>query len=707
MSMEKYYTPTEWENYPSEDTAINAMRLNHAEDGINELDDRIVELSTDKSEVDWNQILLSGEKIAEITINGIKKNVYTSNDSAKAEAQAYKAEGYATGEQNGIPVESGSPYYQNNAKYFKEQADADATTATEKASEASTSASSASSNALISEGYAVGKQNGSDVASGSPYYHNNAKYFSSQASSSASTATTKAGEASASATTASNKASEASSSATSASNSASTATTKAGEASASATSANTDALKAEGYSVGKQNGEDVGSGSPYYHNNAKYYEEKARSFTPEGYQELVDDVEALEENKVDKDASDETVSASGHFETVNGGKLETCVIAFEPKQSGSGEPSPSNVRPITGHSSVDVRVIDKDLLTHTATTQTLNGLTFTVSGTKITVNGTATAQTYIAIGSTGDLPQGDYWYSGLPSDASNNTYFITRSASSNNTASDRIWNTSGVQSPRIYVRNGVTCDNVVFDIAISKAYEKTTTSLGQTVYGGSLDVVSGVLTVTHEFAELNGSETWLQGSGQYANVMYTAIGYEKTGSIPISNYMKGVQSVHFSSLAIGEFAHSNAMQYRDYNFATSFTSIDEWKAYLASNPLQVVYTLATPITIQLTPQQINTLIGENNIDVPLTGQSLDSAVYREMFAWSDVEDVVELRLPISAIGTDESNNDNASQAYSQGDYFYKNGIAKAKTNIASGATFTLGTNYEIKTLAEILKALES
>lgn len=202
MSMEKYYTPTEWENYPSEDTAINAMRLNHAEDGINELDDRIVELSTDKSEVDWNQILLSGEKIAEITINGIKKDVYTSNDSAKAEAQAYKAEGYATGEQNGIPVESGSPYYQNNAKYFKEQADADATTATEKASEASTSASSASSNALISEGYAVGKQNGTDVP----------------------------------------------------------------------------------------------STSPYYHNNAKYYEEKARSFTPEGYQELVDDVDYYEQN---------------------------------------------------------------------------------------------------------------------------------------------------------------------------------------------------------------------------------------------------------------------------------------------------------------------------------------------------------------------------------------------------------------------------
>lgn len=57
--------------------------------------------------------------------------------------------------------------------------------------------------------------------------------------------------------------------------SATTATTKAGEASGSASSANTNALKSEGYAVGTQNGTDVGSGSPYFENNAKYYAEQA------------------------------------------------------------------------------------------------------------------------------------------------------------------------------------------------------------------------------------------------------------------------------------------------------------------------------------------------------------------------------------------------------------------------------------------------
>lgn len=38
------------------------------------------------------------------------------------------------------------------------------------------------------------------------------------------------------------------------------------------------ALKSEGFAVGKQNNVDVGSDSPYYHNNSKYYSEEASTF---------------------------------------------------------------------------------------------------------------------------------------------------------------------------------------------------------------------------------------------------------------------------------------------------------------------------------------------------------------------------------------------------------------------------------------------
>lgn len=47
-------------------------------------------------------------------------------------------------------------------------------------------------------------------------------------------------------------------------------------AATSATDANTENLKAEGHAVGQQNGVDVDSSSPYYHNNAKYYSEIAQ-----------------------------------------------------------------------------------------------------------------------------------------------------------------------------------------------------------------------------------------------------------------------------------------------------------------------------------------------------------------------------------------------------------------------------------------------
>ena len=69
------------------------------------------------------------------------------------------------------------------------------------------------------------------------------------------------------------------------------------------------------------------------------------------------------------------------------------------------------------------------------------------------------------------------------------------------------------------------------------------------------------------------------------------------------------------------------------------TTIDEFKAWLADNNLQVVASLPTPIEVQLTPTQIETLIGNNTIfadtgDIDLTYKDLDIAKrgnFREVF----------------------------------------------------------------------------
>lgn len=310
-------------------------------------------------------------------------------------------------------------------------------------------------------------------------------------------------------------------------------------------------------------------------------------------------IDELADEKVDKTGVDVKTNTTGQFNTITGGILNSCVINLEPVQSGSGTPSPDNVRPITGHSSVEVDVTDAD---------------------------------------------------------SNTTQY--------------------------------------------------TISLGQTVYGGTLDAVSGVLTVTHELVTYNGSESWGRNATYGLYYVSVASKYQKSQT-PIANIFEGLSPQTASDLSTKTDCFSLWNTLGGINVNADYPDVDSFKSFLSSNNMTVAYELATPLTIQLTPQQIETLIGQNNISVPLTGQSLDSLTYREMMAWDDVEKAINVRLPISAIGTDESNNDTASKAYSQGDYFYKNGIAKAKTSIAQGATFTLNTNYEIKTLAEILQALEA
>lgn len=105
-----------------------------------------------------------------------------------AAASAKDAEAWAKGTRGGAAVPSSDPAYNKHSKYYSEQAASSASTANTKASAAATSATNATNQALKSEGYAVGTQNGAAVGSSSPYYHKNSKYYSEQAGASATSA---------------------------------------------------------------------------------------------------------------------------------------------------------------------------------------------------------------------------------------------------------------------------------------------------------------------------------------------------------------------------------------------------------------------------------------------------------------------------------------------------------------------------------------
>lgn len=84
-------------------------------------------------------------------------------------ANVYKAEAWAVGTENGVPVDNTNPAYHNNSKYYSGLTSADAAST-------ATDASNANTDALKSEGFAVGEQNGTPVSSGT-YYENNSKYY--------------------------------------------------------------------------------------------------------------------------------------------------------------------------------------------------------------------------------------------------------------------------------------------------------------------------------------------------------------------------------------------------------------------------------------------------------------------------------------------------------------------------------------------------
>lgn len=105
--------------------------------------------------------------------SGTESDFYS--ELAGVHEYAEDSEAYAIGKRGGTDVGSSDPAYHNNAKYYAGEAEDSATAA-------GTSETNAESSAQDAEAYAVGKRYGVDVPSTDPAYHNNAKYYSEQAS---------------------------------------------------------------------------------------------------------------------------------------------------------------------------------------------------------------------------------------------------------------------------------------------------------------------------------------------------------------------------------------------------------------------------------------------------------------------------------------------------------------------------------------------
>ena len=135
------------------------------------------------------------------------------------------------------------------------------------------------------------------------------------------------------------------------------------------------------------------------------------------------------------------------------------------------------------------------------------------------------------------------------------------------------------------------------------------------IYGGTIDMASGVLTIDNKVVDL-GSLTWTKVSNNnYAN-FYTSdlasdIVYNATTPTVMCSQYK--PEANNTALASDDgYIWVNAQKtVRIKDTSKANMTIDQFKA--AMDGVQLVYELATPIEISLTPQQIQTLSGQNNI----------------------------------------------------------------------------------------------
>ena len=162
-----------------------------------------------------------------------------------------------------------------------------------------------------------------------------------------------------------------------------------------------------------------------------------------------------------------------------------------------------------------------------------------------------------------------------------------------------------------------------------------TIDLDGTCYGGTLDVVSGVLTVKKAYVNM-GTLAWsTAGSGRHNT---TITGANPSADAVITNAVcSNYVPTSYSQIAnidnsffLG-YQNTPLLQVNDSEY--NGESATDFKAHM--NGVQLVYELATPQTIQLTPTQVNSLIGVNNIyadtgDVELTyfvNNSLVQTIY--------------------------------------------------------------------------------
>ena len=302
----------------------------------------------------------------------------------------------------------------------------------------------------------------------------------------------------------------------------------------------------------------------------------------------------------------------------------------------------TNICPITGFTEAKVTRTGKNLLPNNATTQTLNRVTFTVNSDKsvnlITGTGTASGNTFYILASSFVLPKGNYKLS-IGSDTGaydvringhKGDDYVKGIVTVSNGESSFTVDYDGYDNLRcfIYVTSGasISAEKTVYPMIRPIAFKDSTyepydlevftISLNGTRYGGTLDVTSGVLTIDRVFESITSVEqisTNTTGYSRWQTAYHSGIkaptGNSQVGNIK-SNMFEAVSADNTYYRTEGIAIHINT-RIIFYSSAWAGMSAADVNTMLSTNPVEVVYELATPVTVQLTATEVALLYAYN------------------------------------------------------------------------------------------------
>ncbi len=307
------------------------------------------------------------------------------------------------------------------------------------------------------------------------------------------------------------------------------------------------------------------------------------------------------------------------FTTDSAQVSQNTVITFEPIQSGSGDPSPSNVRALSGFDDINILTVKKNLAKKELTNYTINssGVLASYADSAVYIAPIAQGETYtcsqsgiVAYGFFTSKPQAG-------SQAYNNQRIVASSGSS-------VTFTAPISG---YIAYAVTSSYTTVQIEkgeTATTYEPynpitdITLELDSTIYGGTLDVESGELKVTQARVDM-GDLNWAVYQTQYFRATTSLTPHKKTGR---TNLISDMFRTDDGTSPMPDNTIWGSTSDSDYFFLKATSYADATALISAVTGHYIVYELATPLTYQLNPHQVKLLQGANVVTSNGTSISL-------------------------------------------------------------------------------------